>query len=91
MVVGVEWFVLTLRSASEYRAVEFELRQQVRRAQLAGRIPADARVYVVTDADAVRLLANRAAVNTIELLERLPREASAPPAEGETGYPLIGD
>ena len=87
----MEWFVFTLRSASEFRTVEFELRQQVRRAQLAGRLPADARVYVVTDADAVRLLANRAAVDTIEVLERLPRQASAPPGKTELGYPLIGE
>lgn len=87
----MDWFVVTLRSAASFRAVEFELRQQVRRAQLAGRIPAEARVYVVTEADAVRLLANRAALNAIEILARLPRQASAPPGKSEAGYPLIGE
>ena len=67
----------------------FEIRHQVRRGVLSNRLQPEAQIYVVTESDDVRMFMNRAAVEAIEEIQRLPRQPSAARSLSQMTSPLI--
>ena len=85
----MHWYSARVGDHVSMRVVMDGIKDEIRRARIAGRLTPGAQIYVVTEVDAVRFHVNEDALHLCPSLQRIAVLSDRPPHRAERINPLI--